>query len=252
MSQKELSKAAKEAGKVGREGVSIPVIGLAGGIGSGKSLVAAEFGQLGCAVIDVDSLAKEMRDLPGTRQALGERFGEEIFGKDGEIDERALAELVFGSFDDKGDKGALAKLNAIVHPLVEARCRELIEEYRGEGGVQAVVLDAPLLFEAGLESYCEAVVFVASEAAERSQRVEAQRGWEKKEWLRREKTQIPLDKKRKMSDYIVGNNSSKTDLRCHIRSLLSQILGKTRSIGCSVRPSDVLEKVQGVDFGNPK
>ena len=230
----------------------VPVIGLAGGIGSGKSLVASELGKLGCAVIDVDRLAKQMRDLPATRQVLRERLGEDIFTKDGQIDEKALAELVFGSEAREGDKRAMQELNAIIHPLVKAKCREMIDDYRQAGKVPAVVLDAPLLFEAGLQNCCETVIFIACDPDKRSQRVQTQRGWDETAWLQREKTQILLDKKLQMSDYTVENNSSKTDLRCHIRSLLSQILGKTRSIGRSVQSSDVFNEPQNVAFGRRK
>ena len=139
---------------------AIPVIGLAGGIGAGKSLVAAELGKIGCAVIDVDRLAKQLRDLPATRRALGESLGHKIFDQQGQIDEKALSKLVFAPTDQQKDT-PLDRLNAIVHPLVVAKCRQLIEQYRRQPGQNAVVLDAPLLFEAGLQKCCDTVIFVA-------------------------------------------------------------------------------------------
>ncbi|MCK4850129.1 MAG: dephospho-CoA kinase [Phycisphaerae bacterium] len=208
---------------------TMPVIGLAGGIGSGKTLVANQLGQMGAAVIDVDRLAKQLRDLPQTRQALRQSLGEAIFTEDGQIDEKALSELVFAPTQQQKDS-PLARLNAIVHPLVVAKCRRLIDQYRRQEGPKALILDAPLLFEAGLETCCDAVIFVTSQPRSRSQRVQAHRGWTENNWARREKTQIPLDKKLEMSDYSVDNNSSKTDLRCHLQRLLSRILGKTSSI----------------------
>jgi len=211
----------------------MPVIGLAGGIGSGKTLVADQLGQMGAAVIDVDRLAKQLRDLPQTRRALRQSLPEEIFTQEGQIDEKALSELIFAPTEQQEDT-PLARLNAIVHPLVLAKCRQLIDQYRRLGGPKALILDAPLLFEAGLDTCCDAVIFVASRGRTRSQRVQAQRGWTESDWARREKTQIPLDKKLEMSDYIVDNNSSKTDLRCHVQRLLSRILGRTTSIQRSV------------------
>ena len=228
---------------------TMPVIGLAGGIGSGKTLVASQLGQMGAAVIDVDPLAKQLRDLPQTRQALRQSLGEGIFTPDGQIDEKALSELVFAPTEQQKDT-PLARLNAIVHPLVVAKCRELIEQHRRSGGPKAIILDAPLLFEAGLESCCDAVIFIVSEPQIRSQRVQTQRGWTQSDWARREKNQIPLEKKLALADYIVDNNSSKTDLRCHLQRLLFRILGKTRSIHHSVEPCEFPTKHKDGTPGN--
>lgn len=204
----------------------IPLIGLAGGIGSGKSLLASELAKLGCALIDADKLAKQLRDLPRTREILRAKLGDSIFGKDGVIDEKALSELVFSP---QSTKNALDILNSIVHPLVIAKCLELIEQYRQEGRAKAIVLDAPLLFEAGLDSHCDAVIFVNADDALRSRRVQDQRRWSRDKWADIEKKQISLDKKRALSDYIVENSSSKIDLRCQIQQLFPRILGKTSS-----------------------
>ena len=127
----------------GRADRAVPVIGLAGGIGSGKSLVAKELAQMDCAVIDADKLAKQQRDLPQTRQALQKAFGEAIFREDGQIDEKALAELIFVPEGQAGSGSALGRLNQIVHPLVVDKCEELIGHYQGEKGLKAVILDAP-------------------------------------------------------------------------------------------------------------
>lgn len=198
---------------------------------------------MGAVVIDVDRLAKQLRDLAQTRQALRESLGAEIFGSDGQIDEKALSELVFAPAEQQKDS-SLARLNAIVHPLVVAKCREQIEQYRCSGGPKAIILDAPLLFEAGLESCCDVVIFVASEGRLRSVRVQTQRGWSEREWVLREKSQIPLDKKLAMSDYIVDNGSDETDLRCHLQRLFFRILDKTRGIERSVEPCEFPTKLK--------
>ena len=225
------------------------VIGLAGGIGSGKSFVARQLGQMGCAVIDVDLLAKDLRDLPGTREALGQSFGEAIFRKDGKIDEKALSELVFaGSEEEEG--GPLAKLNAIIYPLVIAEVGRLIEQYRRLRGAKALVLDAPLLFEAGLEACCDAVIFVSSEPSTRARRVLEQRGWSERDWARREKTQIPLDKKLDMSDYVVDNDSVEVDLCCHLQRLFSRILGEAGTIQRSVESCETPRKQENIKPDN--
>ncbi len=229
--------------------VRMPVIGLAGGIGSGKSLVASQLGQMGCAVIDVDRLAKELRDLPGTREALGQSFGEEIFAKDGKIDEKALSELVFAPSEEQ-EGSPLARLNAIIHPLVIGEVGRLIEQYRRPPSPKALILDAPLLFEAGLEACCDAVIFVSSEPATRAQRVLEQRGWSERDWARREKTQIPLDKKLDMSDYVVDNDTVEVDLCCHLQRLFSRILGETSTIQRSVESCEPPSKQEDINPDN--
>ena len=220
----------------------VTVIGLAGGIGSGKTLVANQLAQMGSVVIDVDRLAKELRDLPQTLEDIRTALGDQFFTEHGQIDDKSLAEHVFGSDTDNNPDSPLARLNAIVHPLVVSRCRELIEQHRRQNDCPAIVLDAPLLFEARLDSCCDAVIFVQADASIRSRRVCSDRGWTKKQWQLREKAQILLDKKRDMSDYIVQNNSSKTDLRCHIQRLLPRILDKTGGVQRKARPSEALSK----------
>lgn len=207
-------------------GQPIPVIGLSGGIGSGKTLVAEELAGLGCAVIDADKLAKQMRDLPQTRQILRAKLGDGIFKTDGEIDDKALAELVFGP---GSPEYALTTLNSVVHPLVIDKCLELIAQYRRQSLVPAVVLDAPLLFEAGLDNCCDVLIFVDSTPALRSRRVQDQRGWPQAQWDAREKKQISLDKKQGLSDYVVENYSSTTNLRRQVQRLFPRISGYTSS-----------------------
>ena len=221
---------------------SIPVIGLAGGIGSGKTLVAGQLAEMGCAVIDVDQLAKELRDLPKTLRALNRSLGDQIFTEDGRIDEKALAELVFSGAEQVRGDTLLSRLNAIIHPLVAAKCRELIEQSRLQQDHLAVVLDAPLLFEAHLDRCCDVIIFIQSKPELRSRRVRTDRGWTKKQWSQREKAQILLDKKADLSDYIVENNSSKTDLRCHIQRLFPRILGKAGGVQRKAWPSEALSE----------
>ena len=216
----------KKATCIGQGEGLTPVIGLAGGVGSGKSLVGQELAVMGCAVIDVDCLAKQVRNEPKVLEEIRSALGGEFFDENGRIDDNCLAELVFGSDTVVAGASALARLNGIVHPLVISRCRELIEDYRGQKALPAIVLDAPLLFETELGSCCDAVIFVQAQAGIRRQRVAKERGWSEKQWQQREKSQILLDKKADMSDYIVENNSSKTDLRCHIQELFPRILGK--------------------------
>jgi dephospho-CoA kinase len=121
--------------------VKKPIIGILGGVASGKSTVAAEFVRLGCAVIDADKIAHELLDNEEIRGKIVSCFGQSFLDAAGRIDRGKLAHIVFV------DAGKLARLNDIIHPLVLAEAERLIEQYCGQTGIKAIVLDMPLLVE---------------------------------------------------------------------------------------------------------
>ena len=116
-----------------------PIIGILGGIGSGKSTVASEFAKLGCKVIDADRIAHELLDRQDVREEIIASFGRAVLDSAGNIDREKLAEVVFAN------GGKLSALNRVVHPLVLAGAERLIEQYNHQGEVAAIVLDIPLL-----------------------------------------------------------------------------------------------------------
>jgi dephospho-CoA kinase len=197
---------------------SKPIIGLAGGIGSGKSSVARILESLGAAVIDADRLAHEQLDDPEVIATLRTWWGDSILTPEGRIDRKAVAGRVFS------DPAELARLEALLYPRIERRREELTAGYVSDIDVPAVVLDAPKLYEAGLDELCDVVIFVDSADATRAQRVASSRGWSKSEWASREKLFEPLDRKRAGADYIVANNSSIDDLRSEIERVFSAVL----------------------------
>jgi dephospho-CoA kinase len=196
---------------------SIPVLGVVGGVGSGKSRVAEILSEFGCAVIDADRVGHEALREADIRQAVARRWPEAV-GPDGEIDRKALAGCVFG------DAGDLAELNAILHPRIGERIGERIARLRETGGVRAIVLDAAVLFEAGWQEICDAVLFVDAPADLRLERVRRTRGWDERQWRDRENSQISLDIKRDACEYIVRNGSSVSHLREQLRRQLQTIL----------------------------
>lgn len=127
------------------------LVGLTGGIGSGKSTVSARLADHGATVIDADAIVREVQ-APGepTFDAIVERFGPEVVAEDGSLDRQAVADLVFS------DDEALAALNALVHPAVGAEIARRLEEAAGTDGV--VVLDVPLLVESGRSDMAALVV----------------------------------------------------------------------------------------------
>ncbi|MBX3317628.1 MAG: dephospho-CoA kinase [Phycisphaeraceae bacterium] len=197
-------------------GRGVVVLGLAGGIGAGKSEVARLLGEMGCLVVDSDVEARAAMESPEVRRTLVGWWGEGVIGGDGRIDRKRIAEIVFK------DEGERARLEGLVHPLVRSRRADLIGRAR-EAGRRAVVLDAPLLFEAGVDSECDAVIWVEASRATRLARVAKNRGWSEHELERREKAQWPIERKRAKCRYEILNDSD-GDLRSAVESVLSRAL----------------------------
>lgn len=174
------------------------IIGLAGGIGSGKSAVAASFARQGCAVIDSDAEAKEALQRPDVRDTMVSWWGPAILTPAGTVDRAAIARVVFADPLQRG------RLEGLIHPLIR-RTRESAQAEARLAGTPAIVYDAPLLFEVGLDALCDAVVFVECPRDERLRRVSVSRGWTESDLSRREAAQWPLDRKRIASTFTVNN-----------------------------------------------
>ena len=193
----------------------IPVIGLAGGVGSGKSAVAGILRDLGCFVTDSDRDGRAALRDPEIRDELVRWWGRSILDPGGAVDRAAVARIVFT------DAAERRRLEALSHPWIEARRRE--QWAAAPEDVAAFVIDAPLLFEAGLADSCDAVVFVEAAREKRLERVRI-RGWDDEELSRREESQMPLDEKRDRADYVVENNGDLDRLTEQVRRVLSEIV----------------------------
>jgi len=197
-----------------------PVIGITGGVGSGKSTVARMFGQLGCLVISADEQVQQAYRDPAIVRQIRDWWGDDVVAVDGRVDKAKIADIVFG------DPGQRQKLQALLHPRVaELRQRRMVDA-ADDPQVHAIVWDTPLLFETGLRGGCDAIVFVESPLVQRLQRLSRSRGWGEEELRRREKSQWPLDKKREISDYIIDNTADADYVRGQVRETLSRILVK--------------------------
>jgi dephospho-CoA kinase len=195
-----------------------PVIGLLGGIGSGKSTVAAELAKLGCCVVDADRIGHELLDELSVQRKIRRRWGKEVFGPNGKVDRAALGRVVFGQARE------LAALNAIAHPLIRRRIIQQVGQFQRRKGCQAIVIDAALLLETDWHELCTHLVFVRAPASARAGRVRRERGWGRQEWRDREKSQKALDIKTARAEYIVDNSSSVSCLREQVRSVFQRIL----------------------------
>jgi len=194
-----------------------PVIGILGGIGSGKSTVAAEFAKLGCKVIDADKIAHELLDSKTVKEEIVGLFGEVVLDSSGKIEHKKLAGVVFAS----GDK--LDSLNGVIHPLVLARTEELIEQCNQQNQVKAIVLDMSLLVEVGWAQRCDRLIFVNCEQKIRAERAK-KKGFDENQIKIRENFQISLDNKESLADNIVENNSGFSALVRQIADIFSDIM----------------------------
>ena len=202
------------------------VVGLSGGIGTGKSTLARLFAELGAVVIDADAIVHELQ-APGAPllAEIAEAFGPEVIRADGSLDRERLGGSVFR------DAEARRRLGAIVHPKVGAEMLRRLAAAR-EGGARLVVLDIPLLFEgrkagtgsAALLGFDVTVLAYAPEALQ-VQRQIARDGCAADEALRRVRAQLPIEEKRALADVVIDNSGSLAETGRQMRELVARLLG---------------------------
>jgi dephospho-CoA kinase len=215
----------------GRDAPPPIVLGLVGGIGAGKSAVAAALGELGCLVIDADRDARAALDRPDVREQLVRWWGPGILNAEGAVDRKAVASIVFSDPEQR------ARLEAVVHPIVKAFRGEVIARARAQGAV-GVVIDAPLLFEAKSDQECDAVLFVDTPREMRVARVAA-RGWDPEELNRRERAQMSLEEKKARSHAAIVNDGDLPTLRLRVREVFEQLRRRHAAAEPMARLGDV-------------
>ncbi|MCR4411608.1 MAG: dephospho-CoA kinase [Thermoguttaceae bacterium] len=197
------------------------VIGLVGGIASGKTLVATLLERLGACRLDADRAGHEVLRSPEVRQAAIERWGPQILDARGEIDRRRVAELVFSPPPDGPRERSF--LERLTHPRIGQRLQEEARRRAAEG-YRVAVLDAPLLFEAGWVKLCDVLMFVDAPRQLRLARALA-RGWSEKEFAEREGVQESLESKRKQADWVVDNSGSPEQTRAQLEAFWRRLVG---------------------------
>jgi dephospho-CoA kinase len=188
------------------------VLGLTGGIGSGKTVVGEMFARLGAEVIDADQLARDVVE-PG-QPALDEivkRFDPEILLPDGRLDRRKLGRIVFA------DAAARAALNAITHPRIRERMDAAVTARRERAGV--LILDIPLLYETARTTPVEKVIVVWVDPATQIRRLLDRGGLTPEEARQRIAAQMPLDEKRALADHAIDNSGSLDATRRQVEAL---------------------------------
>ncbi len=185
-------------------GSNVLVIGLVGGVASGKSLVARQFVNFGAGWLDADRAGHEVLEIDEVKQAIQDRWGDEVIGPDGKLSRPAIGRHVFGSGP------ATVANRRFLEQLTHPRIGELLGRQAAileQQGKLALVLDAPLLMEAGWDQFCDKTVFVEAPREVRLERARG-RGWSEAEFTAREAAQESLDVKRKRADVVLDNSGS--------------------------------------------
>jgi len=175
------------------------IIGITGSFGSGKTTVSGIFNSLGAEVIDADKIAHRLIEQ-GTKvyKAVVKAFGKSILKKNGSIDRNRLSEIVFN------DRNLLNKLNKIVHPGVIRQIKASLNN----SSKKVLVLDAPLLIEAGLKDMVDSLIVVKAGQKVQIERLTKKSAFSKKEILRRIRAQMPLREKVRMADFVIDNGGT--------------------------------------------
>jgi dephospho-CoA kinase len=197
--------------------VSIRVFGLTGGIGSGKSTVAARFRERGLPVIDADELAREavLKGSPGLGEIVAE-FGAEVLDTNGELDRKKLADVVFA------DEAARKQLEQITHPRVRALSLERVQALAAEGQPLACY-EVPLLIETGLADVLRPLVVVSVDEATQVARTVGRDAASEAQVRARIAAQLPLAKKAEMADHVIDNSGPLAATRARADEVLDAI-----------------------------
>ncbi|MDR2398944.1 MAG: dephospho-CoA kinase [Endomicrobium sp.] len=188
------------------------ILGVTGSIASGKSETAKYFGSLGAFCIDADVVAKDLtcKDKPALQEII-EVFGNAILSAEGSLDRKKLADIIFSDFNAK------LKLEKILHGRIISQIEELISNKISE--YKVIVINAPLLFETGLDRLCDKVVVVTLPYNIQVQRLKLRDELSDDEIKKRIESQMSLEDKVKRADFLVDNSVSKDDLKKHIENI---------------------------------
>ncbi len=192
--------------------------GLTGGIASGKSTVARILEELGAKVIDADRVGHELlrRSHPVHQQVVA-RFGQGVLRPDGEIDRKLLGSMVFA------DPQRLRELSAIVHPSLIARVDELAAELRAGRPGAVIVVDAAVIYEAGVADRFAKILVAWCRPEQQIERLMAKTGLSREEALRRVASQIPSEEKRRRADYVIDCSGNLAQTRAQAEALYPEI-----------------------------
>lgn len=195
------------------------VIGLTGGIASGKSTISNYLRKLGAVIIDADELAREVvKPHSPAWWEIKEQFGDEVIDGQGRIDRKTLGSIVFHSPGDR------EKLNGIIHPRVIEATEKIINEHKEKGEAPLVVVDAPLLLEVGMDGLVDEVWVAAVPAKVQIERLMKRDNISREEALVRLKTQMPLEEKLRRADRVIDNSGDAEKTREQVFILWKELV----------------------------
>lgn len=200
------------------------VIGICGGIASGKSVVTLQLEQLGAAVIHADQMGHQVLKDPEVIDTLVKYFGDEIRSAEepSQLSRSAIAAKVFGTSDSAQKNRKF--LEAVTHPRIRQSIHQQLQELRQlRSPPTAIVLDVPLLFESGWYTECDEVIFVQAPFTDRLKRA-AMRGWTEEQFRAREAAQLSLVEKEKRSSVIFNNSGTLAEFQTQVREWFSRKL----------------------------
>lgn len=202
-----------------------------GGIGSGKSSVVRHVDGLTLKVIGADKIGHDLLANPQVCSQIKDVFGQGVFSDPVTVNRSELAKRVFGNSPEHTEQ--LKQLNQILHPKIRQAIESEIRNVSGD--VDAIILDAALLLEAGWDAQCDRLVFIDTPLELRVQRVQQNRNWSSAELAQREAAQMPVDQKKSFADYVVDNSGSLTtaaeQMEKFLRSFLKQYKDQSQHFG---------------------
>jgi dephospho-CoA kinase len=195
------------------------LVGLTGGVATGKSTVSAMFRAMGCVIIDADLLAREVVEpgQPAYREIV-EAFGPGVLQPDGGLDRKALGAVVFA------DSARRRRLEAITHPRIRERFAARLAELAGQGFDGIVIFDAPVMIESGNYRTMDRLVVVTSDEASQVARQQARDVLGEAGARRRIESQMPLAEKARLADYVVDNSGDLAATEAQVREVHRALL----------------------------
>lgn len=198
------------------------ILGIVGGIASGKTFYSEIFEKEGAAVFRADSVAHEVLNERTIKQKVRARWGDAVFNQDGSVNRPKIAEIVFQSSEDSAMERLY--LESLIFPAVRQRFEKFLDESE-TSGVFYVILDAAMLLEAGWDKLCDVIIFVDTPDETRLKRAMESRGWTAEEFQAREATQFSLKKKRKKMNYILKGDLSPEESEKAVTELKKKLVG---------------------------
>lgn len=216
------------------------IVGLVGGVGSGKSTVARWVNErIPSLLLDADRVGHQILQEPKVIQHLTNYFGPDILDAEGRIARAKLALRVFGCHPEQ--QQARTQLEKIVHPEIRRELQRLIQSAVAQS-IPVILLDAAVLLEAGWRDLCQRVVFIDAPAELRLQRATSRPGWTQETWYERESAQWPLERKRQLADAVITNLGTIDDAGQQLLSWLrSWLHDSSQTIMKSPPPSSPLD-----------